>query len=165
MPATTYAYWLRGTPYCTQCVECDDPALSPDEIANAVRGPVSEVLRCACCGERRDGDHYVPSYDVAEAARMQERTLADAREDFPSQTFAYFIDMADRWAALSKRQRAAAIAIARGSMDTATDLIGPRYLSREDCRERVESPMWDDITDLLFEIDEMGFSVQSLNLR
>ena len=161
MTTSTTCYWLNGTPYCSSCVECDSPALSPEEIAEAVRGPVSEVLRCACCGESQAADHYVQTYDVDEAARMQERTLDSDRADFPSQTFAYFVDMANRWAALSKRQRAAAIAIARGSMDTATDLLGPRYLSSEDCREKVDSPMWDDITDLLFDIDEAGFDVPS----
>lgn len=161
MKATPMWYWLNGTPYCTDCVECDNPALSQEDIAKATRGPASEVMRCACCGSRENSDGYVPPLGVDRACRKEYETIRFADDCGPVPTFAYFVNLADRWAALSKRQRAAAIAIARGSMDTATDILGPRYLSRDDAREGLESPAWDDVTDLLFDIDEAGFEVPS----
>ena len=166
MKAIPQWYWLNGTPYCTACVECDDPAMSPEDIAASTRGPASEVLRCCCCGAR-DGDdvardEYVDCEELDEVAMREDGRLRDALSvDVVEPTFAYFALLADRWASLGKRQRAAAIAIARGSMDTATDILGPRYLSRADAREGIESPAWGDITDLLFDIDESGFNVPS----
>ena len=41
-------YWLNGTPYCAECVECGGPAIVADE---ATRGPAPSGGRCACCGE------------------------------------------------------------------------------------------------------------------
>lgn len=74
--------------------------------------------------------------------------LADERMDF-----ATFVHFADRWAALGARQRAAALAIARGSMDTATDLIGPRYLSAEDANRGAQTPAWAEVAALVEDVE------------
>jgi hypothetical protein len=44
-------YWLDGTPYCAECVECGGPAIAADQ---ATRGPCT-TGKCACCGEPANG--------------------------------------------------------------------------------------------------------------
>lgn len=47
-------YWLDGSAYCPDCVECDTPAI---DAAAATRGPKTDGC-CACCGTRAGG-YYV----------------------------------------------------------------------------------------------------------
>lgn len=88
---------------------------------------------------------------------IRSKPLNEDRMDF--RTFVYF---ADRWAALGARQRAAALAIARGSMDTATDLIGPRHLSAEDAKKEVQTPAWAEVTSLVEDIEWVCLDADSV---
>jgi hypothetical protein len=60
--------------------------------------------------------------------------------------FQTFVWLADRWAALGARERAAALAMQRGSMDTAADLIGFRS------GQAKRNPVWDEVEELCFDI-------------
>ena len=41
-------YYVDGTPYCAECVECGGPAIAAED---ATRGPAPSGGRCACCGD------------------------------------------------------------------------------------------------------------------
>ena len=43
--------------------------------------------------------------------------------------------------------------MARGSMDTATDLIGPKFFTAEDFKEDNHNPVWAGIEELVFNIN------------
>jgi hypothetical protein len=60
--------------------------------------------------------------------------------------FQTFLWLADRWAALGARERAAALAMGRGSMDTAEDLIGLRS------GQTRRNPVWDEVSEMVFDI-------------
>ena len=67
--------------------------------------------------------------------------------------FQTFVWLADRWAELGDRQRAAALAMARGSMDSATDLIGPPLYHTNPSADSVqENETWHEVNDLVFDI-------------
>ena len=46
-------YYVDGTPYCAECVECGGPAIAAED---ATRGPAPSAGRCACCGATPDRD-------------------------------------------------------------------------------------------------------------
>jgi hypothetical protein len=91
------------------------------------------------------------------------KTLADmelehaaACEEYPGghRTLYDFVRLAERWNALGKRAKAAAVAMNRGSLDTTTDLLGTRD-------EANASPAWDELFEMLFDIEEAGFRVDN----
>lgn len=43
------AYWLKGTPYCLGCVECDTPCMSEGERKCSERA--AGAGNCGCCGK------------------------------------------------------------------------------------------------------------------
>jgi hypothetical protein len=91
------------------------------------------------------------------------KTLADmeleqaaAVEEYPGghRTLYDFVRLAERWNTLGKRAKAAALAMNRGSLDTAADLLGPRDESQA-------SPAYDELFEILFDIEEAGFRVDN----
>jgi hypothetical protein len=106
------------------------------------------------------------SEDIHEAISAEKRESAllyaqPKMEDTGKLTFADFVTLADRWAALDFRHRAAAMMAARGSVDGAESLIGLQYQSPEAFAQNESSPAWDLVGELLFDIHEHGFHVPS----
>lgn len=98
-------------------------------------------------------NEFVKTDDLHSVVAREEQLLKSLplNEDrFDFQTFVHF---ADKWASLGKRQRAAALAMSRGSMDMVADLIGPKYLSKEDAAADRLTPAWEEVSDLVFEIN------------
>lgn len=97
------------------------------------------------------GKYITESDDLARAISLENELIGKKlpQEDFDFPTFVY---LADRWAALGQRQRAAALAMARGSMDTATDLIGPKFFDAKGFKENESNPNWAEVEDLVFDI-------------
>jgi len=98
------------------------------------------------------GKYITEADDLARAISRENELIGKKlpQEDFD---FATFVHLADRWAALGPRQRAAALAMSRGSTDTATDLIGPKFFNAEDLKENNPNPTWAEIEELDFDIN------------
>ena len=98
------------------------------------------------------GKYITDSDDLSHAISYENELIGkkQLQEDFD---FPTFVHLADQWAALGQRQRAAALAMARGSMDTATDLIGPKFFTAEDFKEDNHNPVWAGIEELVFNIN------------
>jgi hypothetical protein len=108
------------------------------------------------------GKYITEADDLAHAISFENELIGKKlpQEDFD---FATFVHLADRWAALGQRQRAAALAMARGSMDTAADLIGPAFFDAEDFKEDNPNPTWAEIEELVFDINYTCVDVRDVD--
>lgn len=83
-------------------------------------------------------------------------------EDTGHLTVYDFIRFAQRWNAMGAVKQAAAIAMARGSIDSVTDLIGPQHATEEDRRNEIDTPIWGEVWEFLFDAEEAGFWVHTM---
>lgn len=107
---------------------------------------------------------YITDTDDLSRVISYENELIGTKPIQEQFNFATFVHLADRWAALGQRQRAAALAMARGSMDTATDLIGPKFFNAEDFREDNPNPAREEIEQLVFDIEYTCINVEDPRL-
>jgi hypothetical protein len=63
-----------------------------------------------------------------------------------------FVWLADRWAALGERQRVAALAMIRGSMDSAAEMVGPQFHGSGPEDFKINE-VWDEVADLVFDLN------------
>lgn len=77
MTTTTKAYWLNGTAYCADCVECETPCLGEEEIARATTG--DGVGRCGCCGKMFDDGESATTTKTYRVRLLHNASIPGAR--------------------------------------------------------------------------------------